>query len=151
MHKHLPTRWDFQHAWYFVTVVTLQRRPYFEAEEAFQVLLDACRSTRFAHPYRLGGLVNLPDHWHALIMPLGNEVIESIVGSIKQRVFHVSRQQGAAKIIRWQPRFMDHRIRSEKDFAMHVEYIRLNPCKHQLVAHEGDPWPWRFLHGNPFA
>ena len=61
--------------------------PYFEAEEACQILLDACRSTRFARPYRLGGLVILPDHWHALITPLGNEVIESIVGSINNEYF----------------------------------------------------------------
>ena len=115
MHKHLPTRWDFQHAWYFVTVVTLQRRPYFEAEEACQILLDACRSTRFARPYRLGGLVILPDHWHALITPLGNEVIESIVGSINNEYFmfqdsKAQRKSSAGSHVSWITGFVLRRI-----------------------------------------
>jgi putative transposase len=182
MHKRLPPRWDSKGAWYFVTVVTHERYPYFEVERACQVLLDACRSVWGRHPYRLGALVILPDHWHALIKPLEKEVIESIVGSIKQRVFHASRQDGstafpcepsskmvsahpcrpsskmvappstAAQVIRWQARFMDHRIRSEADYFQHIEYMRLNPYKHQLVKDEKEPWPWWFVHQkNPFA
>lgn len=91
-HKHLPPRWDAQDAWYFVTVVALKRHPYFLSESACLILLEACRSVRGKHPYRMGALVILPDHWHALIKPLENEVIESIVGSIKQRAFHASRR-----------------------------------------------------------
>jgi putative transposase len=169
MHKHLPTRWDSKDAWYFVTVVSHKRYPYFESEEACRILLDACRSVWGRHPYRLGALVILPDHWHALIKLLEGEVIEAIVGSIKQRVFHASRQNAsgafpydpssktvappstAAQVIRWQPRFMDHRIRNETDYFQHIEYMRLNPYKHQLVNDEKEPWQWWFVHQNPFA
>jgi putative transposase len=150
MHKHLPPRWDSNNAWYFVTVVTHKRFPYFESEEACQILLDACRSVRGKHSYRLGALMILPDHWHALIRPQEQEAIESVVGSIKQRVFHASRQLGG-KVIRWQPRFMDHRIRSETDYFQHIEYMRLNPYKHQLMADEQEPWKWWFVHQSPFA
>jgi hypothetical protein len=40
-------------------------------------------------------------------------------------VFH----GGAKKVIRWQKRFMDHRVRNEneEDHLQHLEYIRLNP------------------------
>jgi len=182
MHKHLPPRWDSKDAWYFVTVVTLNRYPYFETEESCHFLLEACRSVRTIHPYRLGALVILPDHWHAVVKPLENEVIESIVGGIKQHAFHVSRKKfnpanpsdshpdppsahassspsqpmtpttlfrshvlvappsTAAQIIRWQPRFMDHRIRDEADYFRHVEYMRLNPLKHGLASDENEPW-----------
>ena len=95
MHKHLPPRWDSTDAWYFVTVVTHERYPYFESKEACRILMDACHSVWGRHRYRLGALAIMPDHWHALIKPQDNEVIESIVGSIKQRVFHASRHEGA--------------------------------------------------------
>ena len=198
MHKHLPHRWDSTDAWYFVTVVTHERYPYFESKEACRILMDACHSVWGRHRYRLGALVIMPDHWHALIKLRDNEVIESIVGSIKQRVFHASRRDGAdskknaavrprkrsdanlkrltsaasvsanpnevrvqggatrrdegsKKIIRWQKRFMDHRVRNEEDYLQHLEYMRLNPYKHQLVNNETEPWRWWFLHKGPFA
>jgi len=44
MHKHLPPRWDSTDAWYFVTVVTHERYPYFESKEACRTLMDACHS-----------------------------------------------------------------------------------------------------------
>ncbi len=172
MHKHLPPRWDSTDARYFVTVVTYERYPYFESKEACRTLMDACYSVWERHRYRLGALVIMPDHWHALIKPQDKEVIESIVGSIKQRVFHASRQDGAdsavrpatamlngsaafhgsaKKVIRWQKRFMDHRVRNEEDYFQHLEYMRLNPYKHQLVNDEKEPWHWWFVHKDPFA
>ncbi len=152
MHRHLPHRWDSTDAWYFVTVVTHERYPYFESNGACRILMDACHSVWGRHRYRLGALVIIPDHWHALIKPQDKEVIESIVGSIKQRVFHVSRKDGGEKkVIRWQKRFMDHRVRNEEDYLQHLEYMRLNPYKHQLVNDEKEPWRWWFVHKDPFA
>ena len=132
--------------------------------------MDACHSVSGRHRYRLGALMIMPDHWHALIKPQDKEVIESIVGSIKQRVFHASRREGAdskknaaveggatrrdggaRKVIRWQKRFMDHRVRNEEDYLQHIEYMRLNPYKHQLVNDEKEPWQWWFVHKDPFA
>ncbi len=152
MHKHLPQRWDSTDAWYFVTVVTLERYPYFESKEACRTLMNACHCVFERHRYRLGALVIMPDHWHALLKPQDKEVIESIVGSIKQRVFHASRQDGGAKkVIRWQKRFMDHRVRNEEDYLQHLEYMRLNPYKHQLVNDEKEPWRWWFVNKDPFG
>ena len=140
--------------------------------------MDASHSVWERHRYRLGALVIMPDHWHALIKPQDKEVIESVVGSIKQRVFHASRQDGAdsaappamtvrdgsaafhggvvldggaKKVIRWQKRFMDHRVRNEEDYFQHLEYMRLNPYKHQLVNDEKEPWEWWFVHKDPFG
>jgi hypothetical protein len=45
---------------------------------------------------------------------------------------------------------MDHRIRTEADYYQHLEYMRLNPCKHQLVEDEKANWPWWFVHEKPF-
>ncbi len=169
MHKHLPARWDSTGAWYFVTVVTHERYPYFESNEACAILMAAGHSVRGKHRYRLGALVIMPDHWHALIQPHDKEVIESIASGIKQRVFHASRQRaahlgavggvdgsaafhgGEKSVIRWQKRFMDHRVRNEEDYLQHFEYMRLNPYKHQLVNDERERWRWWFVHKNPFG
>jgi putative transposase len=123
--------------------------------------MDACHFVRERRRYRLGALVIMPDHWHALLNPKDKEVIESIVGNIKQRVFHASRQDGAdgsavshggaKNVIRWQKRFMDHRVRNEEDYFQHLEYMRLNPHKHQLVNDEKEPWRWWFVHKDPFG
>ena len=61
------------------------------------------------------------------------------------------RDGGAKKVIRWQKRFMDHRVRNEEDYLQHLEYMRLNPYKHQLVNDEKEPWRWWFVHKDPFA
>jgi putative transposase len=150
MHKHLSFRWDSKDEWCFVTIVTLKRHPYFESEEACRILLEACRSVWRIHPFRLGALVIMPDHWHAIIKPLKKEVMESVVGSIKQRVFHASREY-SGYAIHWQPRSMDHRIRDEADYFRHLEYMRLNPYKHELVINEEESWQWWFMHPSPFA
>jgi len=50
-----------------------------------------------------------------------------------------------------QPRFMDHRIRNEDDYFQHIQYMRLNPYKHESVKNEEEAWRWWFVHQNPFA
>jgi putative transposase len=139
-----------KNAWYFVTAVTDKRRPYFLSETACRIFLDAFRSVRKIHPYRLGALMIMPDHWHALIKPKEKEVIESIVGSIKQRVFHASSQNGG-EVIQWQPRFTDHRIRDEADYFQHLDYMRLNPHRQQLVDDMNESWKWWIVHPDPFG
>ncbi len=78
MHKHLPPRWDSTDAWYFVKVVTHERYPYFESNEACRVLMDACHPVWGRHRYRPGALVIMPDHWHALLKPQDKEVIWTV-------------------------------------------------------------------------
>ena len=45
---------------------------------------------------------------------------------------------------------LDHRIRNEKDFNQHVEYIRMNPVKHGYIQ-ETQEWRWCFIHQRPFG
>jgi putative transposase len=45
----------------------------------------------------------------------------------------------------WQRRFWEHRIRDERDFAAHVDYIHYNPVKHGLVKVPSD-WEWSTFH-----
>jgi putative transposase len=45
----------------------------------------------------------------------------------------------------WQPRYWEHCIRDENDFARHADYIHWNPVKHGLVRCAAD-WPYSTLH-----
>jgi len=41
----------------------------------------------------------------------------------------------------WQRRFWEHRIRDERDFEAHVNYVHYNPVKHGYVKEVKD-WPY---------
>ena len=161
---HLPQRWDGLGQWYFVTVVTHGRKPVFADASACRVLKASFHEAHQHYPFRLAALVILSDHWHALICPGIREmrrkgeadsvpnrrqpvVIEQVVGAVKRIVLRDLRIKGASI---WQTRFLDHRIRNEKDFLQHVEYIRSNPVKHGYVT-EPDQYGWFFVHNRPFG
>jgi len=42
----------------------------------------------------------------------------------------------------WQRQFWEHAIRDEEDFAVHCDYIHINPVHHQFVAEEIYPTDW---------
>ncbi len=141
----IPERWDGPNEWYFVSIITKDRKPIFSDKEACMILKGSFHEAHKFFPFRLAALVILPDHWHALIHPMKNVVIEQVVGAIKRVVL---RNLGYKKSI-WQTRFLDHRIRSEEDFMTHMEYIRFNPEKHGLV-NDRDQYQWSFIHDLPF-
>ena len=66
-----------------------------------------------------------------------------------ERLLHCFREVRTVRSF-WQPRFLDHRIRDEADFARHVFYIRENPGKHEATE-SPDEWPWPFIHERPFG
>ena len=45
----------------------------------------------------------------------------------------------------WQRHFWEHAIRDEADFERHVDYIHVNPLKHNLVSRIKD-WPYSSFH-----
>jgi putative transposase len=144
---HIPPRWDGHNQWYFVTVITQKRQLLFADTDPCEILKQAFREERKHHPFRLAGLVILPDHWHALIRPNDGGVIETIVGNIKKKAWS---DIAAPRPTIWQPRFLDHRIRNQEDFAYHLEYIRLNAIKHGY-AESPEEYQWCFIHQHPFG
>lgn len=161
--SHIPQRWDGLGQWYFVTVVTHVREPIFSDESACKILKSSFHEAHRHYPFRLAALVILPDHWHALIRPgirevirKGEEdslpdrqpvVIEQVVGAVKRVVLRDLKMRGTSI---WQTRFLDHRIRDDRDFLQHIDYIRSNPVKHGYVT-EPDQYGWFFIHNKPFG
>ena len=143
----IPERWDGANQWYFVTVATKHREPVFKNEIACSVLKSAFHEVHKYYSFRLAGLSILPDHWHGLFRPSEGVVIENIIGAVKQNVLTSLNRLHSSF---WQSRFIDHRVRDEDDFNYHMEYIRLNAVKHELVQ-EVEEFKWYFLHENPFG
>ncbi len=63
--------------------------------------------------------------------------------TLEERRSNVRRARGERGI--WQRRFWEHLIRSDIDYARHVEYCYYNPVKHGYVASVRD-WPHSSFH-----
>lgn len=131
------------------------------AERHLQLLTDhvdnlrtAFRETRQRHPFTIDAMVVLPDHLHAVwTLPGGDADFATrwrlIKSAFSRRLVTGERtsESRAAKGERgiWQRRYWEHTIRDDDDFERHVDYIHINPVKHQLVARVRD-WPYSSFH-----
>ncbi|MBF0674635.1 transposase [Pseudomonas sp.] len=106
------------------------------------------------HPWRIDAVVILPDHLHAICTlpahdadyPLRWRLIKAHFSRSLPKHEHISAsraRRGERGI--WQRRYWEHRIRDEKDFVRHVNYIHHNPRKHGHVENLAD-WPWSSFH-----
>lgn len=116
-------------------------------------LRDAVRVTRSERPFWIDAWVVLPDHLHAVwTLPANDRDFSTRWRLIKSR-FAMGLPEGTLRpshVIRgergiWQRRFWEHHIRDADDFRAHVEYCRVNPVKHGLVARPED-WPFSSVH-----
>ncbi|HOC65156.1 MAG: transposase [Sedimentisphaerales bacterium] len=139
---------------FFFTVVTHGRRRLFGTDRARSLLHEAVLAVKRERPFELVATVLLPDHWHCVwTLPEGDFDYSKRWGIIKSRF---SRQWlavggqdvpvSAARVQHrergvWQKRFWEHKIRDERDFIRHVNYIHYNPVKHGLVRCPHD-WPY---------
>lgn len=129
-------------------------------------LREAVQATRIEWPFGIDAWVVLPDHLHAVwTLPAGDAAFSVRWGAIKAR-FSMSmgragftppppigranggvnpalRRKGEVGL--WQPRFWEHHIRDEADFAAHVRYCWFNPVKHGLVARAAE-WSYSSIH-----
>ncbi len=98
-------------------------------------------------------MVILPEHWHAVwTLPLDDAQYANRIRLIKARFTkHLVncgvniRQDGRGEYDLWQKRYWEHTIRDERDFEVHVNYVHINPVKHQHVMRAAD-WPHSSIH-----
>lgn len=129
----------------FLTLTTERRRPWLSIKGARPRLLEALRATQALHPFRHHGHALLDDHLHLLISTHDGTRVPRIVGSFKQAALaHLGMIRYGIQGRAWQPRYYDHIIRDEADFARHLDYLHYNPVKHGLVSCAGD-WSWSSL------
>jgi putative transposase len=117
-------------------------------------LRDVMRRVKAAHPFTIMAVVVLPDHLHALWRlppddagyPLRWSLIKAGFSGLipKEERLSASRVAKRERGI-WQRRYWEHRIRDERDFARHVDYIHYNPVKHGWVRSPRE-WPHSSVH-----
>lgn len=156
-------RADTKGATYFVTAVTCRRQPILCDEPVRTALREAINKIRTKHPYTIDAWVLLPDHLHCLwTLPPGDSDFSARWAQIKRAVSMACGEQYLEKSLLtpskikhrestlWQRRFWEHRIRSEIDYARHVDYIHYNPVKHTLCRQPAD-WPYSTFHRHVLA
>lgn len=134
---------------YFFTVNLADRRRTLLTDHP-EILRQAFRDTRAAHPFTIDAIVVLPDHLHCLwTLPDGDADFSLRWRQIKAAFSRAlppgepvspSRRTKAERGI-WQRRFWEHAIRDERDYALHLDYIHFNPVKHGYVDRVAD-WPY---------
>jgi len=129
-------------------------------------LRKSVRVARAERPFWVDAWVVLPDHLHAVwTLPEGDRDFSTRWGAIKGRFSQSMRRAGSippdpvgrvnggvnpalrrkGEVGLWQPRFWEHHIRDEADYAAHVRYCWINPVKHGLVERPED-WPYSSIH-----
>ena len=145
--------WNLGGTWFF-TVNLLERHGNDLLLRHIELLRQAVRVVKRAHPFRIHAFVVLPDHLHCVIeLPEGDSDFALRWRLIKllfsralpktERLSAVRQRRGERGI--WQRRYWEHLIRDERDFAAHVDYVHINPLKHRLVRAVRD-WPYSTFH-----
>ncbi len=136
---------------HFFTVVTHDRRPFLTLPENLAILRFAFKTVRATHPFEINAIAILPEHLHCILtLPQGDadfstrwRLIKTTFSRQCDPKLHgqrsTARQKKQERAI-WQRRFWEHRIRGDRDFKNHVDYIYYNPVKHGLVELPKD-WP----------
>ena len=141
---------------YFFTLVTFLRKPLFNQPEKVANLRRAFSEEMARRPFYIDAIVIMPDHIHAIWTLPFNDADYSIRWRNIKRSFTLaipqdqrpkvsnSRQHKQEQAI-WQRRFWEHRLRDEKDFNQHIDYIHYNPVKHGVVSRPVD-WQYSSIH-----
>jgi len=127
---------------YFFTIVTYNRQPLLCEKPALIRLKAAFRYVMSKHPYRMDGLVIMPDHLHCIWRLPDGDGNFSIRWNMFKRYFSIGMNsptnQRREKTI-WQRRFWEHLIRDEDNLHRCLDYIHYNPVKHGYVT---NPYDW---------
>jgi putative transposase len=151
-------RWREGGATYSFTVVTYRRRPLLASDAARAALRLSFELAREQWPFEMLASVLLPDHLHCIWrMPPNDDDFSLRWSKIKERFTRALLAAGAEELRMttaqrkerrrgiWQPRFWEHRVRDERDYEQHRDYIHFNPVKHGYVR-TPEEWPWSTVH-----
>ena len=138
---------------FFFTVNLADRRSPILTEN-IGALRAAFRYARLGHPFVIDAIVVLPDHLHTIwTLPECDDDFavrwNLIKGNFSRALPRSEPISNSRKSRRergiWQRRYWEHTIRSEDDYARHVDYIHFNPVKHGYVDHVVE-WPFSSFH-----
>ena len=139
---------------YFFTLITHSRRPILLHPTARRHLREAFAVARqAAGPFAVDAVVLLPDHLHLLCtLPAGDDGYAARLSRLKSEFTrrHLAaggpeaamtpgeRREGHRGV--WQRRYWEHRVRDDRDYENHLDYVVYNPVRHALCR---CPHDWR--------
>ena len=140
-------------SWFF-TVNLAQRKGNDLLTRRIDELRQAFRYVQKKHPFKLEGVVILPDHLHCTwTLPQGDSNFSmrwNLLKGFFSRAIEKgecvsqSRQKRRERGL-WQRRFWEHLLTDQTDFNQHIDYIHWNPVKHGRVKRVAD-WPHSSFH-----
>ena len=139
--------------WFF-TVNLAQRRDNRLLVKRIDTLRQVLREVKQVHPFHIHAIVVLPEHLHCIwTLPEGDADYGKRWSLIKagfSRRMPRTESRSESRIKRgergiWQRRYWEHRIRDDRDFERHADYIHWNPVKHGWVEQVVD-WPYSSFH-----
>lgn len=123
--------------------------PVWLKDEAIARLMVAALHHRDGQQYYLLAYCIMPNHIHAVFIPLQEEngepiALETIMHSYKrytaQQANKILQRKGAF----WQHESYDHVVRNAAELERIVAYVANNPVKAGLVK-QWDAWPWTYI------
>ena len=106
-------------------------------QPTLRALADRAFTYYHASRFWLGDYVSMPNHCHALVTPLEDEDLESILGSIKgYSARRINRKAGRTGEALWQRETLDHIARDLDRLKAFRQYIAENPAKANLSEGE---------------
>ena len=100
--------------------------------------------------YRLLEWCVMPNHIHALVLPINGHLLANIVHSWKSYTGHAVKKIIDPPKPFWMAEYHDRFIRNDRHLEIVRDYIRRNPVAARLVRNAED-WPWssaRHRHGS---
>jgi putative transposase len=138
---------------YFFTVNLFGRQSQLLIEQ-IDLLRDAVRMVKAKKPFHIDAWVVLPEHIHAIwTLPAGDSDYSGRWKAIKiafSKAIERNEFRTVARVLKrergiWQRRFWEHTIQDDADYAVHMDYVHINPVKHGLVSKVCD-WPYSSFH-----
>ena len=124
---------------HFITFSCYRHQPLLNAPR-FRVLFEkVLEQTRRSYGFYVVGYIVMPEHVHMLVSEPERGTLAIVIQSLKQAV--ARRSQRTASPIRWQVRYYDFNVFSERKRIEKLRYIHRNPVERGLVL-VPDEWEW---------
>jgi putative transposase len=121
------------------------RRTIFETDDDYSAFQRIIEEARHIVPMRLLSYVLMPNHWHLVLWPQGNDLSEYmrwLSVTHTQRWHHEHGTAGTGPL--YQGRFKSFPIEADDHFLTVCRYVERNPLRANLVSRAED-WRWSSL------
>lgn len=122
---------------YFLTAVTLYRRPVFRDPAAAFPVSQLHKTPWLWRDSRLLAWVLMPDHWHGLLTLGHEDDLNSLMGRFKAVAARSVEQRFRINRCLWSRGFQDRALRDDEDLRRAARYLVANPLRAGLADNVG--------------